>query len=70
MNPISKISQWLGTQDNTSAYRSFIESQRNLAQSDTAFFPHTSNNPYDPWYKKLRLALLGETLTERNLRIE
>ena len=73
MNPVSRINQWLGVAhgpDNVSDYRRFMESQRDLAHSNTAFFPHTANNPFDPWYKKLRLAVLGETLSERNQRLD
>lgn len=45
-------------------FSSFMERQNVLEQADKRFYPFTENNPYDSWFKKLRISLTGESLVE------
>jgi hypothetical protein len=55
--------------DTTAAIERFMDNQ--ISENyDNRFYPFTEVNPFDPWYTKLRIHLLGETnfeLTSRNL---
>ena len=66
-NPFS----WLPTRgDNSRVVNAFLADQSSWNKTDFNYYPHTSNNPYDPWYKKLRLAILGETEAEKVARAD
>jgi hypothetical protein len=53
-------------------YDSFMQNQANILEnrSNQSLYPYTENNPFDPWYKKLRLSIYGETANDKLIRIK
>jgi hypothetical protein len=67
LNPLN----WINSPDENKAnYQAFIAMQENINQYNNKLYSFTSNNPYDPWFKKLKLRLIGESITEYNGRLE
>jgi len=52
------------TTDINNQFRLFIEKQNDMVTADRRYYPFTENNPFLPWYKKLKLQLIGESVTE------
>lgn len=67
LNPVHWFATSKEVQD---AMNIFRDQQRDINRYNRNFFPFTDNNPYDSWFKKLRLSWLGETGTEQNYRLE
>jgi hypothetical protein len=38
-----------------------MEIQNDISRSNRRLFPFTEYNPFDPWYKRLRLQIFGES---------
>lgn len=46
-----------------------MENQYSYMNRDTRYYPFTENNPHDSWFKKLRVSLFGESLSESAERV-
>jgi len=63
LNPIN----WLlatSTQDINNQFQSFIERQNDMVTADRRYYPFTENNPFLPWYSKIKIHFLGESMSE------
>src|SRR5882757_5665469 len=50
--------------------RNFLSRQFELTNAqDQRFYPFTNINPYKPWYTRIRILLLGETMNEMEVRL-
>jgi hypothetical protein len=47
----------------------FKARQNELATFDNRFYPFTNNDPFKPWYHRLRISLFGESVAEIDQRI-
>lgn len=64
LNPL----YWIPSSSDTAvAAKTFMEQQYSV-DYDNRFYPFTEVHPYNPWYKKLKIYLLGETTFEQSTR--
>jgi hypothetical protein len=49
-------------------FNHFLQRQYNIAQADKSLYPFTVENPYHPWYKKLSIAMFGESSIDQAQR--
>lgn len=54
---------------NNNQFNSFIERQYDPTQSQHHLYPFTVENPYLPWYKKLSIAMFGESHADEVIRL-
>jgi hypothetical protein len=64
LNPL----YWLPSATNLGVSHDFFMDQQSSVNFDNRFYPFTENNPFNPWYTKLRLSILGETNFEQSVR--
>jgi hypothetical protein len=57
LNPFNYI---LSSSEVNNQYQTFMEYQNNPVTANKNYYPFTEINPYLPWYKKLKVAILGE----------
>lgn len=67
-NKLNPLNWFYSYREQNAQYESFIAMQENINKFDRGLYPFTPDNPYDSWIKKLRIRLLGETLSETNSR--
>ena len=64
LNPLS----WTPTAGEYKArYEAFLIQQESYNYNNH-YYPFTSNNPYDSWFKKLRISYLGPENEKKNLK--
>jgi len=61
INKLNPFNWFAGAYETQNNYNSFMNRQNRLAHADRRFYPFTSDNPFAPWYQKIRINLLGET---------
>jgi hypothetical protein len=62
--------KWFNTQAQiNSQFNNFMERQYNPATHNNQLYPFTVDNPYLPWYKKLTLAMFGESKADEAIRL-
>jgi hypothetical protein len=62
--------KWFNTQAQiNSQFNNFIERQYSLNDANHSLYPFTVENPYLPWYKKLSIALFGESQADEIIRL-
>jgi hypothetical protein len=67
LNPFNYITS---AEDYKQQHKMFNMIQSRVEIANTKYYPYTSNNPYDPWYKKLNLYFFGESLSESAHRLQ
>lgn len=67
LNPLNYITS---ARDHDLQHANFLERQRSVNIQNRTLFPFTENNPFDPWYKKLRIYFFSETAQETKDRRE
>lgn len=73
INTLNPFNWFISVSESESQFKAFMEVQNDYVRSNMSLYPFTNNNPYDSWFKKLRLHWLGETqaeITQRNLLLE
>lgn len=61
LNPFNWVTSASETRDQ---FRLFMGVQNDIARADRNYYPFTENNPFNSWFKKLRIHYFGETATE------
>ena len=69
LNPFNWLLASSSVQDVNNQFQSFIENQNDLVTADRRFYPFTEINPYDSYFKRLRISWLGETTYELSNRM-
>lgn len=59
---------WVSGANTSDAFNNFMQDQCNPNTVNRTQFPYTLDNPHDSWFNKLRLAVFGESNSERLLR--
>lgn len=65
LNPLNYITS---ARDHDLQHANFLERQRNLHVQDRTKWPFAEENPFFPWYKKLRIYLFHESSDEKSYR--
>ncbi len=70
INGIKKLNPlyWLPSTSEVNASSETFMTQQFTNRYDNRYYPFTADNPFDPWFKKLRLYWLGETTVESTNR--
>src|ERR1700753_97381 len=66
LNPFNWV---LSSSEAANQFDRFMETQNNMNTANRKLYPFTSDNPYNSWFKKLRIHYLGETPVEITERI-
>jgi hypothetical protein len=69
-NQVRKLNPtyWFWSAEDLSNQRNVFLSNQGTENFNNRLYPFTSNNPYDSWFKKLRIHYLGETISELEQR--
>jgi hypothetical protein len=61
VNALNPFNYFVTSSELQSQINLFMDIQNDINRSNRRLFPFTENNPFDPWYKKLRLQFFGES---------
>lgn len=61
INPFNWVASVSETREQ---FKTFMEYQNNVVTADRNLYPFTNDNPFDSWFKKLRIHYFGESATE------
>jgi hypothetical protein len=67
LNPLNWFNS---TTDINNQFKIFMEKQNDMVRADRRFYPFTETNPFLPWYKQLKINLLGESVSESLTRFK
>lgn len=59
-NKLNPFSYFSTTAEINNQFQTFMDYQSNPITKNRRLYPFTENNPYLPWYKKLKVAMFGE----------
>lgn len=61
LNPFNWVASVSETREQ---FKVFMDVQNDIARSERSLYPFTDNNPFDSWFKRLRIHYFGESTTE------
>jgi hypothetical protein len=61
LNPFNYITSSV---DNANNFKIFMQKQENPVTANFRLYPFTEINPYLPWYKQLKVSMIGESISE------
>lgn len=70
MSALNPFNYTTSAREHDLQHANFLERQRSVNIQNRTLFPFTENNPFDPWYKKLRIYFFSETAQETKDRRE
>lgn len=67
LNPFNYV---LTANELNNQYQYFMDVQNDPAYANRNYYPFTENNPFDPWYKKVKTAVFGESTFDSFQRLK
>jgi hypothetical protein len=64
MSALNPFNYFVGATELQNQFNIFMDTQYDYIQADRRFYPFTEVNPFNSWFKRLRISYFGETMQE------